>query len=228
MDTGGIMPTNHPRPFLLASAVLWILGAVFLFAALAARNGGLSGDQSTWTMFFRLHDIAAPLAALAIAAAAWNLRGASTRDGTVVGRRIAWLGAICGISTALLLALVFLTGASDMLYMLPQGGVGLWLIALCARKPVALGGAVRALGYVAGTGLVLIGISFVMIATAQGAAIWALTDAQAHPVAPADEASALNLYGHYVITAGTLLGIPTYPLWAWLASRAKRRDAAAA
>jgi hypothetical protein len=66
---------------------------------------------------------------------------------------------------------------------------------------------------------VLIAISFVMIATALGAP-WALADARSIPVAPVDVASPLNYYGHRLLNAGSLLGIPTYPIWAWLASRA--------
>jgi hypothetical protein len=216
------MSANRSRTFLLGSAVLWLLGAAFLFAALAARNGGLLHDKIVWTTLFRLHDIAALLAALVIAAAAWSLRSAAIR---IDGNAVAWLGTISGIAAAILLALPFLTGASDMLYMLPQGGIGLWLIALCARNPAGFGTATRVLGFISGAGLVLIAISFVMIATALGAP-WALVDARSLPVAPADLASPLNQYGHRVLNAGTLLGIPTYPVWAWLASRAFRRVAA--
>jgi hypothetical protein len=210
------MSANRSRAFLLGSAVLWLLGAAFLFIALAARNGGLLHDKAVWTALFRLHDIAAVLAALAIAAAAWSLRNMAIRNG---GISVAWLGTISGIATAVLLALPFLTGASDMLYMLPQGGIGLWLIALCARKPPGFGTTTRVVGLISGAGLVLIAISFVMIATALTAP-WALADARSIPVTPADLASPLNHYGHRILYAGTLLGIPTYPIWAWLASRA--------
>jgi hypothetical protein len=209
------MSANRPRTFLLGSAALWLLGAAFLLVALAARNGGLLHDKAVSTTLFRLHDIAALLAALAIAAAAWSLRGVAIRNG---GNSVAWLGTASGIATAILLALPFLTGASDMLYMLPQGGIGLWLIALCAKSPVGFHTSSRVLGFISGAGLMLIAISFVMIATALGAP-WALADARSLPVAPADLASPLNHYGHRVLNAGTLLGIPTYPVWAWLASR---------
>jgi len=216
------MSANRSRAFLLSSAVLWLLGATFLFVALAARKDGLLHDKAISTTLFRLHDIAALLAALAIAAVAWSLRGAAIRNG---GNSVAWLGAISGIATAILLGLPFLTGASDMLYMLPQGGIGLGLIVSCARNSCGLGTSARVLGFISGAGLVLIAISFVMIATALGAP-WALADARSLPVAPADLASPLNHYGHRVLNAGTLLGIPTYPAWAWLASRAFRRIAA--
>ncbi len=106
-----------------------------------------------------------------------------------------------------------------MLYMFPQGGIGLWLIVLCAGKTAGFGTATRIFGFISGLGLVLIAISFVMIATALGAP-WALADARSVPVAPADLASPLNDYGHLVLNAGSLFGIPTYPIWAWLASRA--------
>jgi hypothetical protein len=210
------MPANRSGTFLLGSAVLWLLGAAFLSIALAGRNGGLLHEQAVWAMRFRLHDIAVLLAALAIAAAAWSLPAAAIRNSDT---SVAWVGIVSGIATAFFLALPFATGASDMLYMLPQGGIGIWVIALCARRPAGFGTATRVLGFVSGVGLVLIAISFVMIATALGAP-WALADARSIPVAPADVASPLNDYGHRLLNAGSLLGIPTYPIWAWLASRA--------
>lgn len=212
------MSPNRLRAFLLSSAALWLLGLAFLlFGVFSRARGGVNDDFTFWG---RLHDAAAALACVSVAAAAWGLRGAAIRNGGTVGIGIASLGAASGIATAILLVLIFVTGASDMLYMLPQAGIGLWLIALCARKPIALGAATRVLGYVVGAGLLLVAISFVMIATALGPALWALFDARSFRVDPADVASPLNHYGHNVLPLGTLLGVLPYPVWASLTSRA--------
>ncbi len=57
------MSVNRAGTFLFGSAVLWLLGTVFLSIALAGRNGGLLHEQAVWAIRFRLHDIAALLAA---------------------------------------------------------------------------------------------------------------------------------------------------------------------
>jgi len=211
---------NHSRTFLLCSATLWLLGFIFLFLYLSTRtNTGVSDEFNLWQY---LHDGTMALASLSIAAAAWSLRNAATKNGTVIGTRIAWIGAISGIATAILLALISLTRANDMLYMFTQGGIGIWLIAFCASKPSGFGAVTRIIGFVSGTGLVLIAVSFVMIAVALGPSPFTLTNASYLGVNPANVASPLNILGHMVIAAGTLLGIPTYPVWALLARRALR------
>jgi hypothetical protein len=108
--------------------------------------------------------------------------------------------------------------------MLPQGGIGLWLIALCARTPVGFGTGTRVLGVVTGAGLLLIAVSLVMIAVALGPALVTLVDARSVGVNPADVSSSLNSRGHFVLNLGSLLALPTYPLWAF-ASRALQRAA---
>lgn len=210
--------SNRARAFLLISAVLWLPGAVFLFLALSGRASGGGGGSFAP----RGHDVAMAIASLSIAAAAWSLRGVTAGKGGVMGESVAWLGTISGVATALLLALIFLTRASDMFYMLPQGGIGLWLIVLCAKNPLGAGIGTRVLGFVSGSGLLLIAVGFAMIAIALGPALVTLVDARAVAVNPADVTSPLNAYGHSVLKIGSLLGLPTYPPWAWLASRALR------
>lgn len=212
---------NRSRTFLLGSGILWLLGFIFLFLYLSTRtNTGVSDEFNLWQL---LHDGTMALASLSIAGAAWSLRNAATRRGGTVGSGAAWLGTISGIATAALLALVSLTGANDMLYMLTQGGIGLWLIVLCKKSPTGFGPVTRILGFVAGSGLVLIAVSFIMIAVALGPSPFVLANASYLGVAPANVESPLNRYGHVVIAVGTLLGVPTYPAWAALAWRARRR-----
>ena len=214
----------RPRTLLLASSVLWLLGFVFLFLYLATRtNTGVSNEFSIWQA---LHDGTMALATLSIAAAAWRLRSTATRSGASLGAPLAWLGTISGLATAILLALVSLTGANDMLYMSTQGGLGLWLLALTAKKPDGFGIPAQVLGFITGSGLVLIACAFVVIAIALGPTPFALANASYRDVAPSHVSSPLNSNGHLVLYAGTLLGIPTFPIWAFLAWRGLRRSGA--
>lgn len=52
----------------------------------------------------------------------------------------------------------------------------------------------------------------------------ALVDAHSVVVNPADVTSPLNSIGHLVLKAGSILGLPALPLWAWLVSRAVRAN----
>lgn len=141
------MSLNRSSILLLASAGLSALAVLFLVVGVFSRSDGSTGT------LFRLHDVLAVLASLMIAAAAWSLRNVATRHGVSVGTAIAVLGTFSAIATALCLGLVLIAHASDMLYMLPQGGVGLWLIAFCAKWPTAIGRATRFLGLAVGVGL---------------------------------------------------------------------------
>ena len=62
------MSSNRSHAFLLSSAALWLLGFVFLLVGVFSRaKSGLNEDFTFWG---RLHDMAAAVASLSIAAAA--------------------------------------------------------------------------------------------------------------------------------------------------------------
>jgi hypothetical protein len=108
-----MMSPRRSRDFLLMSAGLWLLGIVFLVLALSTRAS--SGRNEDFILWVGWHKAARVLAFLSQAAAAWSLRRVAASTGGIVGNGTAWLGTICGITSALALTLVFLTGASDML-----------------------------------------------------------------------------------------------------------------
>jgi hypothetical protein len=205
---------RRPHALLFASGLLSAVASIFLFAGLASRI-----DWRTGTLF-RVHDVAAALAMLAIALSAWQLRTTETGRSTLAGTTIALVGTVSAALTALCLALVLLVGTSDMLYMLPQGGVGIWLIALCTKGPKTLGPATRILGMAVGVGLILIAGSAIAIAIAQGPEQLALIHQNLGEPDPAIEDSPMNVAGHQFLSAGTLLALPLYPVWAVLTSRA--------
>ena len=71
-----------------------------------------------------------------------------------------------------------------MLYMLPQGGIGRWLMATCLKQPIGLSRSLCIFGFVSGVGLLLVGVSFVAIAAAQGPELWAILTARALRAVP--------------------------------------------
>jgi hypothetical protein len=110
------------------------------------------------------------------------------------------------------IVLVFASGAfwADMLYMLPQGLIGLWLIAVCLSAS-GLSRSLRAMGILGGIGLVLITVSAAIIANALGWHIFDLTTAPS--VAAEAKSSPANRLGHTILPIGTLLGRILYPIW---------------
>jgi hypothetical protein len=208
------MGTHRLPALLLASGLLSAIAFACLVAGLATRVGAETG------LLFRVHDGLAVCAAIAIAFAAVSWRRAPTRRGGEIGAPLATLGAVSGAMTALALILVFLTRASDMLYMLPQAGIGLWLMATCVKQPSGLSRSLCGFGLVVGMGLLLVGGGFIAIAAAQGPELWALHDQKLGEPDPAVWASPLNVRGHQLLALGTLLGVATFPVWTLLAARA--------
>ena len=101
-----------------------------------------------------------------------------------------------------------------MLYMIPQGLVGLWLILVSFGTRHTLSRGTAWIGLVAGTGLVIIASSAIGIAIAIGPVAAVLKPAAAPPVDPAAISSATNRVAHLALAVGTLLGRTLYPLWA--------------
>lgn len=207
----------HRLPyFVFASGLLGALALAFLIAGLAVRDDGGTG------VLFRIHDALAACSSITISLSAASWRTASTRYGGEIGTVLPVFGAVSAALTALSLSLVYLTRASDMLYMLPQGGIGLWLIATSLKQPTSLSRSLCIFGFVVGTGLLLVGAGFSAIAAAQGPELWSLSHQALGDPDPAVEASRLNVVGHQVLLVGTLLGVALFPVWAVLAARALR------
>lgn len=130
-------------------------------------------------------------------------------------RQVPWLagvGILGHVGVVLSIALFFAFGAvsGDMLYMLPQGLIGLWLIALCGAAS-SLSVWLRVIGALAGIGLLIIAVGDAIIANALG---WDIFDLRARPpVSPEAWASQGNRFGHRLLPIGTLLGRILYPIW---------------
>jgi hypothetical protein len=117
------------------------------------------------------------------------------------------MAALALLSLTLLLTLVHVL--NDMLYMVPQGIFGLWMIWLGKHLSGLLPRHVKWMGIVAGLGLSLIGI-FPIAFT-----IFVDPIAFRGPIPPdyQDVNSTANIVVHIMLALGTLIGVPLYPLW---------------
>jgi hypothetical protein len=194
----------------IASGTLGILALTFLVLALRFRASNAGGASK---VAFRAHDLGTVLQALLMIPAVLLL---STLAGAFHGRarRLVALGVIGEATVALFLMLTFAINASNMLDMLPQGLVGLWLILVSIAMRYTLSRGTTRIGIVAGTGLVVIALSLVGIAVALGPAVVVFTPSAAPPVDPAAVSSVTNRIAHQALGVGTLLGRTLYPLWA--------------
>jgi len=136
---------------------------------------------------------------------------------------LARLGATAFGLLALCLALIFITRASDMLYMLPQGIAGAWLLMLNRRHPAGFGKALRVFGIVSGAGLFVVGISAIGVGAALGPGMLAIVGPIPTRVDAAAEQGTLNIVSHVFMMAGTLAGVLTFPAWCILAGRSLGR-----
>lgn len=144
----------------IAAGTLGLLALGVLILALKARASDAAINPyanriGVSRAGFRAHDLGTVLQALLMIPAVLvssELTGAD-RDKT---RRLVALGLIGQITVALFLLLAFASNVSDMLYMLPQGLVGLWLILVSARTRYSLSRGATWIGMISGIGLVII------------------------------------------------------------------------
>jgi hypothetical protein len=218
---------------LVLSGIIGLLAFASLFGALYLRETTADQQQwaagliqpGVWDLLFRGHDLGVILQCLLLLPAALVLR----RHGTVAGpfwrSPMAFMGVSANLLLALSLVLVFVTQASDMLYMLPQAFVGAWIIAVCRARTPGLGKLLRGFGWVVGIGLVIVGLADIGIIAALGPSVMAIIGPVPKQVDPVGVTSALNAWSHVALDIGSLLGVPTLPIWSILAGRAIARAA---
>ncbi|QWT21556.1 hypothetical protein KPL74_06005 [Bacillus sp. NP157] len=174
-------------------------------------------DRQTAHILLRSHDAGVIVQSLCLIPLVLALSAIARRRSPGSGRG----GAIAAVVfLTLIVALMVLGSASivaDVLYMVPQGALGVWLIVVCGRNTIGLSKGLRWLGVVAGVGLVLVGVFPIGYA-------WFVDPAILHgPIsdnghAPAGTEKA-NQIIHILLAVGTLIGCPTYPLWSALTGR---------
>lgn len=194
----------------LVSGVLGILAVGLLVAALVAPTPA-PGTMRRATSFFAWQNGFVVLQALSMIPVTLGLFRATSQtnpDGRLLAVSVGLLAQIALIPSAGLL----ITGTvSDMLYMAPIGLVGLWLLLINKRDGELFTPGIVWAGRIAGFGLLLIGVGFMIygIFVAPAVFIRPLTDAELD----AQSLTTANLIAHVCMAAGTLLGRLLYPIW---------------
>lgn len=195
----------------IAAGCIGLVSFGLLFGGLTASSVSPDvGRIGTGRVLLRGQDIAVALQALLMILVTLAI----LRQRTPL-RQAPWLAAVGipgHVGVVLSIALYFAFGAvsGDMLYMLPQGLIGIWLIALCGAAS-SLSVSLRVIGVLAGIGLLLIAVGDAIIANALG---WQIFDLRARPSVPAEAVSSQgNWLGHALLPIGTLLGRILYPIW---------------
>jgi hypothetical protein len=209
---------------MMAAGIIGLLAMASLIAAVTTRwatQGPSDGhvDKGVWDLLLRLHDAGGMAQALLMIPGVYALHDVSRQAGSAMSRAMIPLGVAANVLLAASLALIFITHASDMLYMFPQGLVGVWLIVTNRRMPMTFSKGLRVAGIVAGIGLLLIALANAGIGMAHGPSMFTLIGPMPETVDVVAEKSALNIYSHVVMDIGMLLGVFTYPIWAILAGR---------
>ena len=221
---------------MIASGVMGLLAFASLFAALYTRETTASQEQwaagviqpGIWDTLFRGHDVGVILQALLLVPAALAIRprrAPAAAGGLPV---MALVGVLANVLLAVSLLMVFTLKSSDMLYMFPQGFVGVWLICVVRARPEGLGRALRVLGWVSGFGLMLVAVANAGIVLALGPSVLALVGPVPTQVDPAGVRSALNSWSHLLLDIGSVFGMLTLPVWSILAGRSIARATSAA
>jgi hypothetical protein len=212
--------TRRTGYFAILAGIIGLVAVGLLIAALAAPTPS-PDTMRRETNFFLWQDAGVILQALAMIPLTLGIYQLSVEPGGNRHRNTLALGLLAQAGLVLTSGLIFTGTASDMLYMAPMGLVGLWLLLVCRNRDGLMSSRLAWLGRVAGFGLILIGLGFLIYGILVAPAIFVrpLTSAEidAQTLTPA------NLVSHLLLAAGTLLGRVIYPLWAILLGRSLLR-----
>ena len=210
---------NQNRTFGWAAVAAGICGLAafaFIIAALVIRTDA----RRIGAIMFRWHDAMALIQTFfmfAVVAALCSLAKQSHRPMPKFAYRAA-NAALAVLVLALLLTLAHVL--NDMLYMVPQGLFGAWIVWLSRYLSGILPRYVNWIGIVAGIGLMLIGV----FPIAFGIFVDPLVLRGPVPPDYQDVNSTANLVAHIILALGTLIGIPLYPVWSFSVGRTLLRQ----
>jgi hypothetical protein len=198
----------------VASGITGLIAFGLLITALAGRISG--GDERAWEHLIRTHDVGVILQSIFMIPVVFALYKLGRQQSVKVSRTTVPLGIV---ALSLIVAFLVLTVAKviwDVLYILPQGLLGFWLIGVNRIMSPTLPRSLRILGVVSGAGLVLVAafpIGYASFVDALGL----------HGPVPFDyvppQAVIANAIVHIVLVIGTFMGVATYPIWAALLGR---------
>jgi hypothetical protein len=203
----------------VVSGVIGLLAFVFLILVLALR---LTVPRFPELMF-RIHDAGVIAQSLLMIPVAFALDRVARERSAGQSPAVLALGVGALLFVVLLLGLIFANAVWDVLYMVPQGVLGIWLIVINRRLSGVLPRGLTRFGIICGIGLLLCGTfplayaAFVDSAGLHGA----ISDAAEGPSTPA------NGITHIVLLIGTFMGVATFPIWSVLLGRRLLRAGAA-
>jgi hypothetical protein len=199
----------------IVSGVFGVAAFACLIAFLVMRPS--DADRQTSHLLLRGHDAGIILQSLCLIPLALALDALARRHSPGSSRATV-AAALAFLALVVVLVLLGLSKVvADVLYMIPQGAVGGWLIVLCLQKANGLPTGLRRLGIVAGVGLLLISVFPIGYALFVDPAILHGPISDDH-AAPPGTGSA-NRIVHIALAIGTLIGCSMYPLWSALAGR---------
>jgi hypothetical protein len=197
----------------ITSGVIGILAFGFLIAALVGRIS--SGDERTWEILIRSHDVGVILQSVFLLPVVLAVKSLGHQQSASVGRATAAVG-VAALSLVVLFLLLTFVKVWDAMYMIPQGVLGVWLIVVNRQATGVFPRSLTRLGQVSGVGLLLVGafpISYAIFVDPIGF----------HGPVPFDsvppQAPTANAIVHIVLLIGTFMGVTTYPIWAALLGR---------
>ncbi|MET0935829.1 MAG: hypothetical protein ABWX83_07565 [Luteibacter sp.] len=197
----------------IISGVFGIVAFACLIVFLVMRPS----DPQTSHLLLRSHDLGIMLQSLCLIPFTLALGAIARRRSAGSSRGMVATGVIFLILVVVLLVLGYVKVVADVLYMIPQGAFGAWLIVVCWQKAIGLPTGLRILGTVAGIGLVLVSIFPIGYALFVDPAILHGPIADNGPTPPGTRRA--NGIVHIVLAVGTLIGCSMYPLWSVLAGR---------
>jgi hypothetical protein len=205
----------------IASGVVGIIAFGFLIAALFGRISG--GNEQDWERLIRTHDMGVILQSIFMVPVVFLFRPLDHLPSPGVSRATTMLGLLALSLIVLAVSLIFAHAVWDALYMIPQGLLGVWLIAVSQLGSTEMPRGLTRLGKVAGVGLVLVAafpISYAIFVDPIGF----------HGPVPFDyvppQATTANVIVHVVLLLGTVIGVAMYPIWSILFGRGLLRQLA--
>ena len=214
--------TDNARSAKRLAGRLAIISGVFGIAAFACLIAFLvmrpsKASQQTSHFLLRTHDAGIILQSLCLIPFALALDAIVRQQSPGSARLTVAAAIIFLILIVVLMLLSFVNAITDVLYMIPQGALGVWLIVVCRQNANGLPSALRRLGVVAGIGLMLISLFPIGYALFVDPAILHGPIADNDPTPPGTDRA--NSIVHMVLALGTLIGCSMYPLWSVLAGR---------